>query len=266
MNISLLTVSGTAAAVDDMLRQGGANDKGLETHQLFVHGDLGTGKKIQALQTSRRIEGTPRDRPQFILFIIGWFHIMMRMIDSLWRLYIEPGRPRTNQVFNLHSVSHLRSTPRLREVGKLASKPGFRHTHTVIEHLLLATITDDWGLVVHSKHKIELSEWKSTWDEGVELSRVVVLEYVANNLYRVSNTGMPADQVRVQLQLFNRDRLLYVAISRASRYGDIQRMEDLLVPWVCIRSETAKHKYAAYVARFFNKAKLRLANKVVGSC
>jgi hypothetical protein len=252
MNISLSTVSGTAAVIDDMLRQGGAKEEDLETHLLLVHGDLGTGEKIQALQTSRRIEATARDRLQFVLFIIGWFHIMMHMADSLWRLYIEPGRPRNNQAFSFYSIFYLCSILRPREVGKLASKPGFRRTHNVVEHLLLATITDAWRLAVQKKHGIELSEWKPTWDEVVELSRVVLREYVADNLYRVSNgTGrMVGDQVKDQLRLFNRDALLYMAARRASRHGDIRRVEDLLIPWVYIWSETGKHKYAAYVTRF----------------
>lgn len=257
MNIGLSTISGNAAAIDDMLRQGGADDQDLETHLLFVHGDLGTGEKIQALQTSRRIEATPRDRLQFLIFIIGWFHIMMHMADSLWRLYIEPGRPRTNQPTSLYTIFYICAILRPREIGRLASKPGFRRTHNVVEHILLATIVDAWRLAVLAKYNVELSEWRPTWDEVLELSRMVVREYVADNLYRVSKsrTTSSSDHVKDQLRLFNRDALLYMAARRASRHGDIGRVEELLVPWVYIWMETGKHKYAAHVTRFLANLK-----------
>lgn len=56
--------------------------------------------------------------------------------------------------------------------------------------------------------------------------------------------------VKDQLHLFHRDALLYVATTRASRHGDIQRMEDLLPLWVYLWRQTKKHKYARHFTQF----------------
>lgn len=117
--------------------------------------------------------------------------------------------------------------------------------------MLLATVVDAWRLAVRAKYNVELAEWRPTWSEVVDLSSTVVREYVANNLYRVSKGRLAScDHVKDQLRLFHRDALLYMAVRRASRHGDIRRVEELLVPWIYIWAETGKHKYASHVTRF----------------
>lgn len=251
MNIGVSSNSGNAAAMENMLQQGGANPEDLETHVQVVHGDLGTGEKLRSLQYSRMIEDTPQDRLQFVLFVVGWFHTRMAMADAIWRLWIEPDKPRAGHPTHPHSIFHLCSLLRPREVGKISSNPGFRRTHNLIEHLLLATAADSWRLAVKTKYNVELCDWKPSWEEVEALSRVVVREYVANSAYHpAKRTSDSADMVKDQVRLFNRDALLYMATSRASRYGDIQRMEDLLTVWVYVWREAGKHKYATHIARF----------------
>jgi hypothetical protein len=253
MNISVSSTSGNAAAIDNMLEQGGALDKDLETHIILVHGDLGTGEKIWSLQESRMIEETARDRLQFAVFVGGWFHTRMAMADSLWRLWIEPERPRNGHPTHPHSIFHLCTLLRPREIGKMSANPGFRRTHSLIEHLLLATIADAWRLAVGARYGVALAEWRPTWEEVVEVSCVVLQEFVAPLSYCPTQSFenvAECDLVRDQLRLFNRDGLLYLATTQASRYGDVQRMEELLLFWVYIWRHTKKHKYATHTARF----------------
>ncbi|KAG8730322.1 hypothetical protein FRC10_002866 [Ceratobasidium sp. 414] len=249
MNISVSTNSGNGAAMEDMLRQTAAKDEELETDVKLVHGDLGTGEKLNNLKLSRRIESTARARLQFVIFVIGWFHTVMAMADSLWRLYIEPGRPRPNQPTHRWSIFYLCSLLRPRDINKLATKPGFRRTHNVIEHVLLASVVDTWRIAVKAKYSVELSEWKPAWKEIVSLSNEIVKKDIAGFTYRVRN-GEDKDLVQDQMKLFMRDGLIYVATRRASRFGDIGRMEELLILWVYIWKHTGKHKYASAIARF----------------
>ncbi|KAG8689746.1 hypothetical protein FRC09_012274 [Ceratobasidium sp. 395] len=58
------------------------------------------------------------------------------------------------------------------------------------------------------------------------------------------------DMVSDQMRLFNRDALLYISITRASRYGDIQQMCDLLLLWVYLWRHTKNHKYARHISEF----------------
>lgn len=250
MNISVSSTSGNAVAIENMLEQGGAITEDLEDHALLLHGDLGTGEKVDSLQESRAIEKTARDRLQSLVFIIGWFHTRMAMIDSLWRLWIAPERTRAGHITHPLSILQLCAILRPRDMGKITKNPGFRMAHSLIEHLTLALIADAWRLVVEEEYGISLSKWKPTWEQVVEMSRRVVRNFIASQMYRPATGGNATDNVRDQMRLFLRNGLHYLAITQASRYGDVGRMEELLPEWVYIWKHTGKHKYAAHYSRF----------------
>ncbi|KAG9120456.1 hypothetical protein FRC07_004049 [Ceratobasidium sp. 392] len=251
MDISLSTTHGTGAAIDNMLEQGGASKEALEAHIIFMHADLGAGEKIWSLQESRGIEDNACDRLQWAVFIPGWFHIRMAMADALRRLWFDPKRPRAGHSTHPLSIFHLCTLLRPREIGKISSNPGFQQTHSLIEHLTLATISDAWRLVVKAKFGLELGKWRPTWEEVVEVSRQVVREYVAPLSYRpAKRAGPKSDLVQDQIRLFNQNALLYLSTTRAARYGDVRRVRDLLPLWVYIWKQTGKHKYAKHITRF----------------
>ncbi|KAB5595269.1 hypothetical protein CTheo_1347 [Ceratobasidium theobromae] len=204
MNISVSTHSGNGAAIDNMLQQGGASDADLETHIILFHGDLGTGDHIHSLQGSRAIEDTARDRLQFPIFVPGWFHTRMAMADSIWRLWIEPDKPSPAHPTHPHSIFQLCCLLRPQEVGKISNNPGFRRTHSLIEHTTLATISDAWRLLVKAKFGVELEEWKPTWHEVMAMSHELVKEYVAGIAYEpTKRSNSNGDMVYDQLRLFN---------------------------------------------------------------
>jgi hypothetical protein len=85
-------------------------------------------------------------------------------------------------------------------------------------------------LLIELKLGVELVDWKPKWEEVVEFSRELVQEYVARIGDRPKRGGSAQSyMVQDQLRLFNQGALLYVATTRASKHGDIRRMEDLLV-------------------------------------
>ncbi|KAH7335286.1 hypothetical protein B0J17DRAFT_69630 [Rhizoctonia solani] len=256
MVVNLSETQANAAEIEYMLEQGGVQTEDLEEYVILCHGDLGTGKKIASLQESRSIEKTARRRLQYLVFVCGWFHTRMAMADAIWRLWIEPERPRTGHPTHPHSIFHLCALLRPREIGKMSTNPGFRRTHSIIEHLTVASIADAWGLAVKAKFNVKLNQWKPTWEDVITMSHEVVREYVASPMYRLSGrnrqsqTSNTANAVKDQSRLFNRDGLLYLATTQASRYGDVRRMEDLLLQWVYIWKYTRKYQYATHYARF----------------
>jgi hypothetical protein len=251
MDIGVSSIHGNAAAIENMLEQGGAVKEDLETHVILIHGDLGTGEKILSLQQSRGIEDTAWDRLQYAVFVPGWFHIRIAMADAMRRLWFDPERPRTGHPTHPHSIFRLCALLRPREIGKISNNPGFRRTHSLIEHLTLATISDAWRLVVKARFGVEMNDWRPSWEEVVGVSRQVVREYVAGLLYEpVYRPGRPSDMVYDQMRLFNQNALLYLGITRAARYGDVRRIRDLLPLWVYIWKHTGKHKYARHITRF----------------
>ncbi|KAG9116832.1 hypothetical protein FRC07_007411 [Ceratobasidium sp. 392] len=175
----------------------------------------------------------------------------MAMANALWRLYIEPDKPRAGHVPSPRSIFRCCTILRPREEGKLGSNPGFRRTHNVIEHVLHASITDCWRLLVKEKFGVDLKDWKPDWADIKKLSTELVSTYVAHNMYEPTESGTTnGDMVSDQMRLFNRDALLYILITRASRYGDIQRMRDLLPLWVYLWRHTRNHKYARHMSEF----------------
>ncbi|KAG8723611.1 hypothetical protein FRC09_002576 [Ceratobasidium sp. 395] len=251
MDISVSTIHGNAAAIERILQTGGAIRELLEEFILLIHADLGGGEKLLSLQESRAIEADAWDRLQFLIFLPGWFHIRMAMADAMHRLWMYVERSRTGHATHPHSLFHLCTLLCPREIIKMGNKPGFRRTHSLIEHLSLATIADAWRLVVQSKYGVNLQEWRPTWEEVVTTSRQVVSEYVAGLSYRPTHlSGDGGDMVQDQIRLFNQNALLYLSITRAARYGDIRRVQDLLPMWIYIWRQTGKHKYAHHLTRF----------------
>ncbi|KAI5995604.1 hypothetical protein EDD15DRAFT_2164810, partial [Pisolithus albus] len=91
MDINNSTISGNIQAVIDLLAQGGIADPtavsedymedspDISEYVILVHGDLGTGERLQAAQLRRSIECTSWNRLQHIIFIPG----VSRRVD-LW--------------------------------------------------------------------------------------------------------------------------------------------------------------------------------------
>ncbi|KAG8725192.1 hypothetical protein FRC09_006428 [Ceratobasidium sp. 395] len=251
MDISLSTSHGSATAMENILRQGGADREQLKAHIIFMHADLGAGEKYLSLQESRAIEDDAWDRLQFLVFLPGWFHTRMALADAMHRLWIYLERSRAGHSTHPHSLFHLCTLLRPREIGKISTNPGFRRTHSLIQHLALATIAEGWRLTVKRVYGVDLKDWRPTWEQVVEVSHQVVSEHVAALSYRPAHlSGTHGDMVHDQIHLFNQNALLYLSVTRAARYGDVRRVRDLLPFWVYIWRQTGKHKYARHIMRF----------------
>ncbi|KAK7680589.1 hypothetical protein QCA50_016371 [Cerrena zonata] len=145
MDINPSTAAGNADVLNNVLKQGGVGDPEQEgalawiqdigDHVVIVHGDLGTGERIESLQGSRAEEDTPWLRFQFIIFVLGLFHLKMACADAIWRIFIQPLKARKDPHSLLEHVALLRP----KETGKIGSKPGFRRMHEVIQHVGIVT-------------------------------------------------------------------------------------------------------------------------------
>jgi hypothetical protein len=105
LDISQSKVSGNLQASLNFLVQGGVGDptEGLnpddewawdiEDIQPFVvlfWGDLVMAERIMSILERRSIESTPWCHHQFMVFVMGLFHLKMACADALWRVLIEP--------------------------------------------------------------------------------------------------------------------------------------------------------------------------------
>ncbi|EPQ58924.1 hypothetical protein GLOTRDRAFT_23636, partial [Gloeophyllum trabeum ATCC 11539] len=259
------TVQGNANAMENLFRQGGIGDKreprtpkdsaDIDDHVILVHGDLSTCERVQSLQKSRSEESTPWRRFQFVVFVMGLFHLKMACADAIWKIFISPRAARDDETSLLKQVGEIRP----KETGKISSKPGFRRMHEVIQHVGIASRLDCWREQVHKlNHNIDsLEKWaaaKPTWEEIVTVSSHLVRNYVAGQELPTQRLrpGKVRDEQYENTLLKNQHCLLYEELTYAMNAGDIGRVEDCFMPWVFIFRACGKHKYATQMVKFLH--------------
>lgn len=89
LEVNPSTVSGNAEVLTRIFRQAGIGDVSEDSHVqdiggyvVLVSGDLLTGDRIRSLQNSRSAEATKWPRLDFIVFIMGLFHLKMACADA----------------------------------------------------------------------------------------------------------------------------------------------------------------------------------------
>ncbi|KIJ10040.1 hypothetical protein PAXINDRAFT_164302 [Paxillus involutus ATCC 200175] len=208
----------------------------MSEHVIFIHGDLLTKERVDAVRNSRRIEHTPKNRLQYVVFLPGLFHYKMACADVLWHTYIQPKEGREDENSLYRHVGILRPD----ETGKMVSKPGFRRVHNVVHHDIWASILDCWHLEAQGRNhdwstleKFSASE--PSWKDIVDMSYSIV-----NNLQKHFENQT----------LRNWDELLYINLCQAMNAGDVGHVEASFLPWIYMFKGTGKHKYASQMRRF----------------
>lgn len=263
MDINPSTVAGNADVLTNVLKQGGvgwsseddlpSGVKNLGDHVVIIHGDLSTGERIESLQASRSEEGTPWLRFQFIVFILGLFHLKMACADAIWRIFIQPLKARDDPHSLLEHVGLLRP----KETGKIGSKPGFRRMHEVIQHVGIVSRLECWRKATGRENpnwsSLELyAQSNPTWETLVHIANQLALEEVAGADFDELRRQAPErrDKQRENHLLRQQYFLLYEELSYAMNAGDIGRVETCFMPWVFIFRGCGKHKYAAHMMRY----------------
>ncbi|KAJ7939588.1 hypothetical protein B0H13DRAFT_1575033, partial [Mycena leptocephala] len=103
MDTKQSTVAGNIKVVPDLLEQGDVGDPtqdkdsiwestllSIVAYVILFHGDLGTGERFMSLLQRRSIEHSPWQRYQYVIYVMGLFHLKMACADAIWRIFIEP--------------------------------------------------------------------------------------------------------------------------------------------------------------------------------
>ncbi|KAI5982306.1 hypothetical protein EDD15DRAFT_2324236 [Pisolithus albus] len=233
MDINNSTVSGNIQAVMELLEQGRVEDPAVTSeaaigdlpdiskYVVLMHGDLGTGERLQAAQLRRSIESTSWNRLQHIIFIPGLFHLKMACADALWHCFIYPSTVRKDETSLMRDVAQLRP----RETGIFATKPGFRRMHQLVGYAGICRRLDCWR--VHACKQKGFSSLeafahsKPTLDDLKAMAEEITCTYVA--------TKMERDLQFENALLLNKYFLLYEELSYAMNSGDIGRVEASVV-------------------------------------
>ena len=129
LDIAPSTAAQNAEALEAFFQQAGVGDPAenshvhdLDNNVILVFGDLLTGERIRSLLESRSEEKTPWRRLQFIIYVMGLFHLKMACADAIWRLFIHANGVRKDKNSLINHVAQIRP----KETGKIETNPGFR--------------------------------------------------------------------------------------------------------------------------------------------
>ncbi|KAI0698468.1 hypothetical protein BC835DRAFT_1304794 [Cytidiella melzeri] len=265
-------VAGNISALTHILAQVGVGDPrvahadsggsqavvDVSDHVVLFYGDLGTGEKIDASLERRSIEQTPWLRLQFVVFVLGLFHLKMACVDALWKVFIQPRSAQEDETCLMKDVSILRP----RETGSIASKPGFRRMHQVIQHAGICRRLDCWRVEVqkrepaHSSLKL-FAMSKPSLDYLKALANHLAMNYTArkekSQIFDLrSKPSATRDKQYENGLLLNEYFCLYEELTFAMNHGDVGRVESCFMPWVWIFKATGKHKYVKHMMKYLS--------------
>ena len=262
LDISPNAPAQNAEAIESLLRQAGVGDPSedprVETignHAILISGDLLTGERIRSLLDSRSEEATPWRRMQFVVYVMGLFHLKMACADAIWRIFILPRKARDDENSLMQQISQIRP----KETGKIASKPGFRRMHEVIQHVGIVSRLDCWRIEARKNGDFqtldEFASSKPSWSQLQDMANRLALEQVATSdsdasLLQSDQSAAIRDYQRENALRRQQYFLLYEEISHSLNAGDIGRAETCFMPWSYIFQGCGKHKYAAELKRY----------------
>jgi len=288
MDVNNSTVSGNIRAVINLLQQGRISDPAvaqtnediemdspdISKHVILIHGDLGTGERLQGAQLCRSIESTPWDHFQHVIFIPGLFHLKMACADVLWQCFIYPPTTREDETSLMRDIAQIRP----KETGIYSSKPGFRRMHQLIGHAGICRRLDCWRVHIASKKGHDnldtFAASNPTFNDLKALAEEMVHTYVATHrLQRMHReTEKERDLQFENALLLNKYFLLYEELSHVMNSSDIGHVEMSIVSWIPILKAIGKHKYATHMTNFLINvhfvypAGLKLVVLICGVC
>ena len=118
--------NGKWQVLESPLKQISVSTGKLEETLILINGDLATKERVDTLWKMHHIEHSAKNQLDWVVFVLGLFHLKMATSDTFWRIHIKPV---ASGFFEY--IHHLHA----KETGKCASKPGFQHMHNTIHHM-----------------------------------------------------------------------------------------------------------------------------------
>ncbi|KAG6906876.1 hypothetical protein DXG01_011522 [Tephrocybe rancida] len=183
-------------------------------HVVLVFRDLGVGERVQSVLASQADESTPWQRMQFIVYVLGLFHVTMACADAIWQMFIS--KKECQNESDEHSLMKHVSILRPKETRKIETKPGFRCMHEIIQHNGIVTRLECWCL------------------EAMKLGYTSLEEFVASN-----PTWEQLQKLSEKMEIMNK-----------INEGDVGGVEACFLLWTWLFQACEKHKYAMYMRKY----------------
>ena len=257
MDIPNSTVEGNISTIEKLLEQTGRapleaeqDTVNLDPYVVLFHGDLGTGERIQTAKRRRRLERLPRDRLQYVVFVMGLFHLKMACAETIWRVFLKDPKARTeHQKTSFYSDLKIL---RPRDSSGLSTSFKFRPVHEAIGHIGTCRRLDCWRTVLKTRGYLSLQEFadaRPAWDNVKEIALEVSERFIPELTSVCDGDSEDRDQELENNLAFNLYAAMYEEIAYAMNYGDIGRVEMCLFKWVPLFEAASKRKYAHHALK-----------------
>lgn len=215
---------GNNNVITDVLRQVGLSSVD-ERIRLAVKrvipwiGDQKTIKLLRGLQSMRGREMNGYDRMDYLLLILGWFHVKLNIVNSIFWTHrgIVTG---TGLARDISKLTRIGLAPKTRTSGK----PDFHNLQEVILHVLNARIIDCWTKLCGHTTLEAFAASVPHPDNIAKLAEHIVNEYASTKSAHIAGP----DETFRNASLFMRDALIYMELVQSIKLGDVGRMENLI--------------------------------------
>ena len=118
-----------------------------KNHVILISGDLLTLQHLRSLKMTQAEESTSWGCIQFMVSVMGLFHLKMACADAIWWsfIYNKGKTPDPNDL-----ITHI-SQIRPKETRKIKTKPGFRRMHECVQHVGIVSRLDVWRLAANTR-------------------------------------------------------------------------------------------------------------------
>ncbi|KAK0455373.1 uncharacterized protein EV420DRAFT_1272688 [Desarmillaria tabescens] len=180
MHADKSTYDGTWEVFVNLAKQRDWTDEELKRFIELIHGDLATREQYEGLQRMQVIEKSAKNHLDFVVFVLGLFHLKMAAANAYWRIHMEPKPDRDEPVGLFEYINYLRP----KATAEFAAKngPGFRSMHEIIYHATWTDILECWHVEAKKRQGIQtledFAQLNPTWDDIVSMSTSIVDNYL----------------------------------------------------------------------------------------
>ena len=258
LDISNSTVTGNIDTIENLLDQTGLGEYepptptvSLDPQVLLFHGDLGTGDRINSARQWRSIEGSPRTRLQFAVFVMGLFHTKMACTETIWRVFLKDPKARCENTSFYSDFKILRP----RDSSALSGTFKFRPIHDAIRHVGTCRRLDCLRVLSQEDNHLNLQAFADSqpeWSRVQALAQAAVRRFMPypDELPPIQNAKPEERDEQLENSIgFNLYSALYEEMSYAMDHGDIGRVKMCLIAWAPLFEAAGKKKYSQHTIK-----------------
>jgi hypothetical protein len=260
LDVSPNSAGNNANALDLFFQQTGVGNPDVsagvrdpQNHVILISGDLLTIEHLRTLRATRAEESSPWGRIQYMVPVMGLFHLKMACADGIWRIFINNKAKGRDPNDLMAHVSQIRP----KETHKMETKPGFRRMHEVIQHTGIVSRLEVWRIAAKERFGgvttlEDFARLEPKWETLREMANQIAKRNpTPSELSRMRTRDSKERDKQLENMILREEYfLLYEEISHGLNYGDIGRVESCFMPWILIFAGCGKHKYAAEMRRY----------------